>query len=239
MQDLLIEYDRPTEVVTDDFKEYLKLLNGDIQQLGSGYYAVVYEKPDNPENTVTKVGKFDLKKDYDGEYSDSYVNFIMELQKNPRAADNPFFPQVYQIKFYNQKDQLMKYSAELEKLKPFDEDKYYDTDSVEKAMNHLENEPQSSFTEVIRALKRIAKFNTEEFFSETLDAFGEIGISSVLTHFLTNFVQYRVYPPKTPQAADAVKIIHQLPGNFDLHSRNVMYRRSPYGLQLVFTDPLA
>jgi hypothetical protein len=239
--DILIEYDRPADISDEPLKNYMKLLNGDIRHIGSGYYAVVFEKPENPENTVTKTGKGTVRRDAYGEFTDAYVDFVMNLQKNPRAQDNPFFPQVYEIKFYPDEEEKgsFRYSMELEKLKPFKSYDYYETTVLKKALEHLENEPMSQFTQFVGMLKRIAKFDTEELFRETLESYGGIEFEYVLTHFLQNFVELRVYPPKTPQAADAVKIIHQSGGNFDLHARNVMYRRTPYGPQLVFTDPLS
>lgn len=154
--------------------------------------------------------------------NDGYFRYIKYVVDNNLAQSNPFFPRVYGLKTFTDKNGRSRYSIKLEKLENFDN----------VSINELQNLAKQLFKnydELIQNVKKYRKPNNER------DAIywlfhDEIAVTDNL---------------KNSKLKQAIEIISNLQHkdnkhfNWDLHAGNVMARRVPYGLQLVIIDPFS
>jgi hypothetical protein len=215
------------------------------KELGAGAYGVVYTNPNDP-GTVTKVSRGMMLDDLE-RGGDAYLQYITELAKFRELTGNPYLPRIYSIKFYNdqRKDtkpwQRIKYVVELEKLQPLINQKL-----------QQDQEGEHSYKAQVLAM-------ADKMFSGFEEAFGKGSLYDITNRLVdqfkfhlgverssaTNpeFQQLQIKDKNLKQAFDVLQRVKNQATKrhvfFDINAGNLMIRRTPYGLQLVITDPLA
>ncbi len=192
------------------------------EELGDGLYSVVVSDQDQP-GTVKKLSYGYRGNGYTFEslLKDGYFNYVMAMAENNRMDWNPYLPKIYSIKFFESKDNLIAFTIEMERLFPIEE---------------LSNEEIGFIGDKIF-----------EDFSERLERQGS-------DNWLDDLMRYIEAASKGYGHAYGIKIIdsrfrHAMSiisklrrsnkGGIDIHEGNIMFRRTPYGPQLVISDPLS
>lgn len=180
--------------------------------IGKGRYSTVRNDPKDPHMVIKKT-KFDKDKTaYHNK--DVYPQFIEALINSDQKM-NPYFPRVYGMKSYNDKsdDKLHKFNIErLEDLRQL---------SAEE-MDHIiglimDDDVRKAWK--IDNERMLAWFICEAIKKNSVrKEIKDRNLYNALT-FLSKFLKKNWY--------------------LDLHSENMMFRRTPYGPQLVITDPFS
>lgn len=144
---------------------------------------------------------------------DGYYTWITGSHK--LANQNPYIPRVYNITVFKDTDGQKKYKIDMEKLIPL-------TDLTDEDYEIIAKKISPDLLQAIR------------------DPFNKDKRASVIA----NFLAYRAYNIKDDDLKDALALIDRLTkrsfGHFsDIHYGNVMVRRTKFGPQLVFVDPIA
>jgi hypothetical protein len=208
-----------------DFKHEIKsasdLKPGVLQ--GRGFFSKVYTDQDDP-HMVIKQSKFSDQLDT----SDGYYKYIEATIKNGMNGVNPYVPRVYKINAIDTGMQLMKgvnsynHEVQIEKLNVV-----YDLDikDIEFILSKIFPE------DLVSSL--LSKESPNEIFESVSDILfkilkGTYTIKKTLSKDLNQVLELikKLYDDK---------IITEI----DLKPANLMIRRSPYGPQLVITDPAA
>lgn len=210
---------------TIDRKKYngtLKTKNDSLirsnKELGNGSQASVKHDPNDPHMVKkhnTKV--YPSKPAWEfGQTNDGYNKYI-EFLINNNLTDNIHFPKVYNVKTIVDKDENKIHTYTMEKL-------------VES--EHLSEEEVNAFIEhnlIGRwKIKLLDEYNALE---DTCSLISNCicGYSEALTFF------------SNEELIEAIKTLTKvkaaIAGQIDLSSYNIMWRRTPHGMILVFTDP--
>jgi len=210
-----------------NFGEYQKpsvLRNPKVKHKGSGAFASAYQHQDRPED-VRKISK-------PTKFKDGYHKYIELLKDNP-DFDNPYFPKIREITRYSHKygksdEQVL--SVKKEALRNLDELTYEETASVFERwfgpewLDHLRKITDAS----IDTMKSWKKYDLIlESMIRNIAKYPENYRGALLDKDLYNALYWLKYTI----AQDGVE--------FDLGGNNILYKRSPYGIQLVLTDPVA
>lgn len=180
--------------------------------IGKGRYSTVRSDPKDP-HMVTKKSKFD-KNTTQYHNKDVYPQFIEALINSDQKM-NPYFPRVYGMKSYTDQkgDKLHKFN--IEKLE----------DLRELSKEELEHIMDLAIDENVRKARKISDERIFAWFiSEAVKKnsirkeIKDKNLYNALT-FLSKFLKKNWF--------------------LDLHSENMMFRRTPYGPQLVITDPFS
>lgn len=191
------------------------------RELGRGVYAAVFLNPGDMQ-TVKKIASVAQNK----WERDGYYAYIMEIGKQNKEHPNPYLPQIIGVKrFSNDEGDYME--VEIEKLYPVTRE----------------------YTDVVGALEKLYQTRFEE------EDFDLLGISpySLLTittrdYFFDSSIRIKTLPTTgevlelSPDFKEAVEVVRKAKKQFmslDIHLGNLMIRRTPYGPQLVITDPLS
>lgn len=185
--------------------------NPKVKTLGSGTFASAYANQDTPHD-VTKGSK--LAKQPDG-----FQALFTALSKDEEAQANPYFPRFRQIRTYSNKHEGDKkrtsYVVRVEKLEPF---------------TNLSRTERDMLTDKIFTTKG----QKEHVDGEGL-AWGIYG-ASIARKQLTGL------EIRDPDFLDAMifldEVVEKYAYGLDLHSENIMVRRTSVGPQIVLNDPL-
>jgi hypothetical protein len=220
-----------------DFKQLVDELSdlGDHRvKMGSGLFSVVTADPERDPGTVRKVAYGEYGKGYTIEKlaRDAYYNYILEIAKGSMKW-NPYLPKVYAIHFHRAKDGLIAFEVELERLEPF---------------------TKLNRRELIAIGSRIYGDPTFEQGIETYmrrQGMSEISRSKMQSFLLRSIVaqaqglkDYYGLRNKDSRLRHALMLLNRVKKThssifLDMHDENVMVRRTPVGVQLVLTDPIA
>ena len=208
----------------DDFRdENQKNIKSDrVKKLGSGAFSTAYQDKDNPHD-VMKGSKQQV-------VPDGYQIFFTALEENPEMQSNPYFPRFRNISRYASKDhRSSSYMVKVETLEPLQK-------LTKKELSAL--------------LRRILD---EDGIKQVMDRMKDLESYSWFTaypyHYVTQLAEIMVNHPKKfskhvidKDFLEAIQFIIQVATDWeyhtDLHEGNIMLRRTPYGVQLVFNDPL-
>jgi hypothetical protein len=216
------------------FKDYEK-----AEELGQGSFASAFSSKKDP-GTVRKVVSHVI--DLEG---DAYFSYIKLISKNNRMQSNRFFPRIFDIKVFKTPGDgdttLYDYGIDMERLwdwnKLTDEDAYiagkqlYHNFDRLMELDHIRGIPDSVSGRGLpkkRPYKRALLRLLRQTFSKHIK-----GKESKLIEI------------KDPQFKQAVMLIKGMQqkdrhGMFaDIHDGNIMFRRTPQGVQLVLADPVA
>lgn len=180
--------------------------------IGKGRYSTVRNDPKDPHMVIKKT-KFD-KNSTSYHNKDVYPQFIEELINSDQKM-NPYFPRVYGMKSYNDKsdDKLHKFNIE-----------------------RLEDLRQLSAEEMDHIMSLIMEDDVRKAWN--------IDNERMLAWFISEAIKKNSVRKeiKDKNLYDALTFLSKfLKKNWflDLHSENMMFRRTPYGPQLVITDPFS
>lgn len=183
------------------------------EHLGSGTFASAYHDPKQSPHEVRKVSKEMHERKIDGFYY-----YIKELENNP-DNDNPYYPRFSAIKIYKKPEVKPKtwstgayvtYSAQMEKLYNIRELKASEKQYI---LSKLHGESTIDQTDHNKSIVSIVR--------DQMHGDGK----ATDPHFIR-----------------AIEFINKVASEHsylaDIHDDNIMFRRTPYGPQLVITDPL-
>ena len=197
---------------------------GNLEYIGSGAFAQVYGHKNRPASAF-KVGIGDT--DY------TYLQYIAKASQNERWKSNPYLPRVHSQKNYKDQGGGAAYVVELEKLEPFMDIEQEEVEAIiDKAFHSL---PKDKYLndlprqyDVVKALQRAAAGRSDAIKNikdkqllQAIAIIGNIGKSQIT-------IGKKTGPDARLNAAQYL----------DIHTSNVMIRRTPVGAQLVITDPL-
>lgn len=190
----------------------------DQLKLGAGSYGTAYDTPKTPTgmNIVTKIHRMFSPS------QDGYVNFLKQLKRITADHPNPYLPQIYSVTVKDQGKESVAV-VEMEKLQP--------------ALSLSIQQIRNIFTKLGQGSLRGFELPNP----------GDD--KSHVKHLkkLEEWVDEAVMHPKEhqwldPEFLEACELIHRLDkhdlGLIDISLGNIMYRATPYGPQLVITDPL-
>lgn len=183
--------------------------------LGSGNYASVKQDPNDP-HLVKKHSKRIESKD------DGYNNFI-EYLINHDLMDNIHFPKIYNITAIKDKEGNVIHTYKMEKLIPF-----YDANKRELEFFIHKTFNQDGVNIILKAYAR----------NDSLP----LAISMIISDCAYgDFDMEYIIDDSFREAIDTIKVIaRDTPFvNIDIKIDNMMWRRTPHGLVLVFTDPIS
>lgn len=159
----------------------------------------------------------------DDEYIDGYVKFVNYLIANEISVTN--LPRIYDVKKISDPNQQYIYTYQLEKLTPVSE---------------------VGLDEIISLFKRTVKAEIPDRFNNEDDAHKAREILRMMGNMFETAVTYGDYERiKDTSVIETLKVIARFLEvasdddlGFDMaNPNNIMFRRGPYGLQLVITDP--
>lgn len=196
--------------------------SNDRNRLGHGYYSNVYKNKD--PHLVTKVSRIPSRKIED---NDPYWFFIRRLTETKINERNPYFPRVYSIKRYSDSDPESETNineirnAQIEKLEELDQ---LTEDEIYTIFQKIRNEKEVDYL-------RGYPYDQSKLIHFIPDTIKEDLSSSYLLNDVEDF-NYK----------EAILFLRKLKKennriSFDIHKGNLMVRRTPYGVQLVITDP--
>lgn len=192
------------------------------KKLGSGAYGTAYDLP-GPVGKVVKIGSTEGQEPT----NDGYLKWAENVFEMP----NPFFPQIERVAVYDNRIKSKKYTyhAVMEKLVP--NTKITEDEALYLLNRYLNFNPspelQRGFTEKAKLLKVSLSAQYMRFFAETIRD---------LVKGLTP-ANVTIKDPNLIRAINLMKAIHKQGFMLDLHRGNIMFRRTPYGVQPVITDP--
>lgn len=180
-----------------------------------GHFGRVYDKPD--QHTLTKVP-------HQASTKDGYLIYIRYIVNNKLAQNNPFFPRVYDLKEWKDKNGYTKYKVELERLFP------------------IENEE----VEVIKGLceSLFSNHKIEKTFHK-VNGWGFSDERKEWSTILAILIEACILGDGSVASTNNLlnSACEQIRGNLlkgnilDLHYGNIMVRKSPYP-QVVIVDPI-
>ena len=206
------------------FNDVSVLRNKKVKHLGSGAFASAYANEDRPEDVRKVSGQSSVH--------DGYMRFVKAL-KDSQEFGNPYFPKFREASEYkNQEDHMMMkrsvYSVKTERLQQLEQltksevaavmERWFGENWTDVAAQlHIRNRPVNGANYpsavLVEVLKRLVKSV-------------QLGI-----RLRDNELERAVAFIQKFSANDAA--------DPDISMNNIMYKRSPYGIQLVFTDPVA
>ena len=211
------------EVWDDKLEKSVSALQkkGGAERLGRGSYAAAYSNPKRTPQDVRKVSDPQFESNIDGFY------FYMQALKDHPDNTNPYFPRIREMKVYTDPEkEKLTYSVQMERL-----------DDMRK-LKH-----KTSFESILRRLYGDNMDNAKQFLDGMSNhPYGEPLLSIVIAAVKQEMNPlYELIVDKN--FLRATKFIKQTSEKMhlglDLHDENIMVRHSPYGPQLVFTDPLS
>ncbi len=206
------------------------LRNPKVRHHGTGAFASTYSHKDRPED-VRKITK-------PSGFADGYHKYIELLKDNP-DFDNPYFPKIREITRYKSSNEKQGPGSEInqkvlsvkkEVLRHMDELTYKEVVSI------LERWFGPQWNDII---KQIVNLNVS-----TLKTWPRYDtLLSSLIRKIADFPEDFRGKLRDKQLYDALywlrHTVVKSGTTFDMGINNIMYKRSPYGIQLVLTDPVA
>lgn len=186
-------------------------------QLGMGFYSKVVDDKEDPHFVKKYNHRFDNSRIHDGFviYAEAIIRY--------KLYDNPFFPRIYKHNKTHDSHGKVLHSYQIERLYPL---KQLSLEEIKFLYSQLFNDGENIIEEVGGS-------------SATLDT-----LISVMVNIISDSIRATARDIKNPDLLNAVNIISSIVNAcsecfLDLCANNVMFRRSPYGVQLVITDPIA
>lgn len=201
--------------------------------IGKGEFAKVYTNPSDIETTVKvsslNKGQWDL---------DGYYQFIEKVKDITDKTQNPYLPQIYNIERIQPRGKSAPYlKVEVEKLFPSSSLSNKEGIAVfEKLINRPVTNQDLDFLH--------NKIGVHWKTGEQRPIIWEWAIRNVMQAALSSesFGGWEQFVIKDPNLKEALAIVRRLIDSgyvLDLHDENYMIRRTPYGPQIVLTDPLS
>lgn len=198
---------------------------GSTKYKGGGVFADVYGHADNPHDVVkiswpahsTKV--------------DGYEAFIRELSRDPKMYNNPHFPRIQLIRNVRDKESgNRQYIVRMERLYSHSELSKEEYDIM------VENTFKPLY---IKSVERdIPDWRKDSVSQSVFFNWMEYGFTS-----MSHIPEQAYTKVKSKELQSALAKIEELADKYyvriDIHSGNIMFRKTQYGPVLVITDPLS
>lgn len=193
---------------------------GKVDYMGGGAFADVFQHRNRP-GTVMKVGVIGANN------KDGYVLYLNHIFRNQRMQSNPYLPRVYDIKTYQVRPTRLEYVVEIEKLEGLQD---VDAEEIRNMGERLFNDYEGQKERLRSLYPTLFTGDVEE-----RDMFASIVARAMKQQISLSVVQDK----KFREAIAIVGNIAKKEGHIvDMHSGNMMIRRTSVGPQLVITDPL-
>lgn len=224
-------------------------------ELGKGEYGTVYHKP----GAVPQAQKVSIPTHIHPQTRKPMEGYLAWLEV-VHDKHNPFFPQITNVEMFVSHDDMVAYAAKMEKLVS------YDSLSEEQATSLVERYMFPVDEEVQRHIQEAAKWRKIPYQAMCVLLFAAAIRSLVLgdrENYISLVKEVRGYQRPKQQTwreflsgkkreelphiniddtlMEAVQMLKDLEKvyHYDLHYNNILYRRTPYGVQPVFMDPFA
>jgi len=225
-------FEAPLPLHSTDIDKYKsrKILAKHGKKLGQGAFGAAYEIPKDV-TTVVKTSELNRQ----SWYADGYFNYVKEIADK---TDNPYLPQIYEIR----------------RMQPAGKNKYGESPEPYLLVNteQLYKGEQFKPDELLLSIRRMMG---RELTKTDYKIFLELnhgkklttwGLLQVIADALNSYARAKsakdsfvIADPQLRQALGIVRKLKKKGYVVDLHEQNFMFRRTPYGPQLVLTDPLA
>lgn len=199
--------------------------NPKIKNLGTGAFSSAYQHKDNPYD-VAKGSKAT-------NIPDGFKAFFMALADDKEAQANPYFPRFRNINIFKQKDDWAddsreSYMVKMEPLEPYDKlskaerkmliNKIFSEHGIDVINHYIKKNPYYNAPGWKLAMAVQAALENQEWGDE---------------------LRWQIEDDKFKEAIEFLqKTAKEYDYEFDLHSGNLMVRRTSVGPQLVLNDPL-
>ena len=200
-----------------------ELLGQEPEVLGNGNFAVAFgDSEGKGAARVTKRARSLSDLEQDG-----YLAWVGSIVKSSEHLNNPYLPRYYNVKFYRNSESKIAYVIELEKLESYDD---------------LDNDPEShDFKMMQAALEKLINDPDDYYYTSNTTE----DIAEHITGYLSE-AQRGTVKIKNKKLKKAMELVLDAyselgeDGNVitDYTMGNVMYRRSPYGFDIVLVDPV-
>jgi hypothetical protein len=193
--------------------------------LGRGYYSAVSKDRKDPHMVKKHNTRFD---DIDDDPYRLYAKFIIDN----KLFENPYFPRIYQHKKIKDKKGNILHKFQLEKLEELNKLSH---DEIDHILRVIFKEPE----------KIINSFKTAHVPSRFEDRKKQRKLIAIAKEIKEAINHNHIYEIKDKNLIHAIREInhfmnHECKNCYnDLHPKNLMARRTPYGAQLVITDPVS
>ncbi len=200
--------------------------NPDIEKLGIGAFASAYKHKDTPQD-VTKGSKASTK-------PDGFQAFFIALSKDKEAQANPYFPRFRNINTFKHKySAKQSYVVKVESLEPYSN---LSKDERKMLMNKI-------FTSHGKDVINHYLQDIHSYPKDYIDQPNQL-LSGAIRAALENQewgdeLRWEIRDGKFKKAIEFLqKTAKEYEYKFDLHSKNIMIRRTSVGVQLVINDPM-
>lgn len=223
--------------------------NPKLKTIGAGSYAHAFSQDNKPE--ITKIGRTKRNQPT----LDGHMIYLDTIAKNDRMSSNPYFPRVYKRKTY----QDGSYSLEMEKLERLQSLELEQILSIgenifdywPQDLDELFVDMQSTIGNYYNDLRhKYDSIQGEEGTDENKEFYKKKYLVQLISQYITRRIlkvtqkqeKTKIKDAKLLQAIGLLRVIIRKYAdrniNLDIHDQNLMARITPYGAQLVFTDPL-
>ena len=195
-------------------------------EVGKGYFSRVTPDKNDP-HMVKKKSTMAVDSERDG-----YRIYINAIASAKAAEGNPYFPRVYSAKTLQDPDGNALSNYTMEKLVDWRSQDVSLEEILPAIIAHIGEE------KVERSKELMSDFSEADFKDKLMwfvankfDACADVGVCNAL-------------PPLAKEAQDFISHIvgrnrRELVKGLDIKNENLMFRRTPHGMQLVITDPIA
>lgn len=199
-----------------------------IEKMGQGITSYVISKKNKPH----EVKRLTYSSRHPAE--DAYLAYLNLIIQN---EGNPFFPKVYSLKVLRTKKDDYFYYIEMEKLHPLDTLNWKQLSALIEQNTGLS---VSKYVNLKDILKKFPYIEDKKYLNDVVK-------SDILNTFVSSMRQFlggdNNVGPFTESTKKALLQVRQMLEThdflaLDLHTGNMMYRNTPYGPQLVMTDPV-
>lgn len=201
--------------------------------LGKGVFGSVYTNPNDIE-TAVKISKLN-QGNWD---ADGYYKFIEKVIDLKQETHNPYLPQIYNVKRIQPTTKSDPYLiVEVEKLYPSasmstEEAKLVFSKMIGRKITQQDIDLIQKETGVDWKTKEPKPIKWQWAIRNVMQAYIDDDDWGIWDNFKI----------KDPQFVEALQIVRDLVNDgytLDLHDENYMVRKTPYGNQIVLTDPLS
>lgn len=192
--------------------------------MGTGNFSTVDSIPNDPH----MVKKTSNVADVNSDDADAYWGYISKIVEN-KLWENPYFPRVYDITKIQDKEGKIMYRGKIEKLVELHDaiNNLNDLNSLSRKIvgQGLDEEKYSN--------RRIEILN--EYFAEFIEKYVKLGEP---TGIFRDYSE-QDFDSSFKEACKTLRELGKTGWQIDIHQWNIMVRRGPHGLQLVFSDPFS
>lgn len=218
----LLENLTPTSFADKRYNGKFGAASGRTGVLGDGSFSRAREDKKNP-HSVVKHSKLPLR------FQEGFNLFATYVATTPGAMDNVHIPKVYKISKYTDKNG--------KHIDVYDVEKLIDGGSItEKEFKYmLESYFDTSDSKLARIIERNGY--TEYVLAEVIE-FSVLSDEYAKKIISTELQKAVVIVRNAVEYANNNLDTFSVSARTDLHNENIMYRRTPFGVQCVISDPI-